>query len=213
MKSLVIQDCICDHRRTGVGHILEATAALLIRFPTRSFPFFPPNVKDAPPYTSSPTRRQAIIWGGTGLMITLVGALGWHWGSPTIRSLLHASAPQPKDSDFPLGESAPSVPTSEPLSRNSFAPYLNNDFLLQAGGTRSIFTAKLIEVSSERTQRTLKGVFSDFSILFEAPRHVSTEDGYFLVSHSLRGSVQIFLSPVGRSEKHTLLQAVISQRI
>jgi hypothetical protein len=213
MKSLVIQDCICDHHQTGVGHILEAMAALLIRFPTRSFPFSPPNVKDAPTNTSSPTRRQALTWGGIGLVTTLIGALGWHWGSPRIRSLLHASAPSPTAGDSPVRESSPSVPTSGPLSRSSFAPYLNNDFLLQAGGARTIFTAKLIEVSSERTQRTHKGVFSDFSILFEAPRFVSPDEGYFLVSHSLKGSVQIFLSPVGRSEKHTLLQAVISQRI
>lgn len=146
-------------------------------------------------------------------MTTVLGTLGWHWGRPRIQSLLHANAPAPKGSALPTGESSPSVPTFGPLSRSSFAPYLHNDFQLQAGGLGKIITAKLIEVSSERTQHTHKGVFSDFSILFEAPRYVSPDEGLFLVSHSLKGSVEIFLSPVGRSEKHILLQAVFSQRI
>ena len=175
------------------------------------------NVKNAIlPAPPSPTRRQTLAWGGTGLLTVVLGALGWHWGRPQILSLLNARSPQPKGSTAPSSSSPQAdqtVAATGPLSRSSFAPYLRNDFQLQVGRSSPVITAKLVEVSPERTQHTHKGAFTGFSLLFEAPRHLNVNEGLFTVSHSMKGSVQIYLSPVGRSDKHTLLQAVISQRV
>lgn len=156
-----------------------------------------------------------LAWGGSGLVASLLGALGWHWARRTEVAIFPVAKPAetaPRETSYsPREQSRPAAATG-PMSQSSFAPYVGNTFQLEIAGA-GLITARLVEVTAESTQKTPKGTFASFSILFEAPKTLFSEGGLFRVSHPIRGVIDLYLSPVGRSDKHTFMQGVLSQRV
>ncbi len=159
---------------------------------------------------SSPTRRRILGWGGAGM----IGGLAGYWGvrhQPSETEIKASTAP-PLPSAATPPESPPDSPASKTPShtgeirRDDFLPHLKSAFQLDSA-TR----CTLVEVSAARKMISPTAEFTSFSLLFTAPTGFAADSKIYHLTHAKMGAMDLFLSPVGRSNEQLHLEAVCSQ--
>lgn len=163
------------------------------------------------PANSPFTRRRILGWGGAGAIGGLAGYLGWPRGQAARAPL--AKEASPRQSTTALTDSAPAAPdlTRDGSRRDDFLPHLNSLFRVTSPTLASV-DCKLVEISSTQKLTGPAGNFTAFSLLFSAPTGSVTESQIYQVSHPQMGSMELFLSPVGKPSDRISLEAVFSQR-
>lgn len=160
------------------------------------------------PAEFSPARRVILALGATGLVAGIAGYVGLK-GTGTSQSPANAAGASPKSAGpTVIDTSAPAVVTE---ATRDFHAHLNTEFVVtspDSGESR----CKLIAVSPEVRQDTFKGSFVSFTLLFKASGRFLPEGGICRVSHENMKEMEIFLSPVGRTDKETTLEAVFYER-
>jgi hypothetical protein len=69
-------------------------------------------------------------------------------------------------------------------------------------------SAKLIEVESHNPGRRLPRM--PFSVIFDVPRPLLLEGGFYELLHPALGSMDLFMSPVDLRPRHRRLEAVFA---
>lgn len=94
------------------------------------------------------------------------------------------------------------------LQREKFLPHVNSNFRIDSG-----VDCKLVEIGENMRISAPKETFVSFSLMFSAPKELAVESRIYRLSHPQLGDLDLFLSPVGRSEKCVYLEAVCCQRV
>jgi hypothetical protein len=162
----------------------------------------------ATPTTSfpcSPTRRRILGWTGIG---ALAGAAGY-LGLPAIRK---TESPAPASSAArprPASSAAQSV--ADPSGSERFLPHLGSEFQLEAPSLSAV--CRLVEVSGTEITDAPTARYATYSLLFAAPQDFPAESRIYRVTHAHMETMELFLSPVGRSDERIHLEVVLSQRV
>ncbi len=158
----------------------------------------------------SHTRRRVLGWGSAGV----IGGFASYWGWPhePSESVIQAAAKpraagNPPDAPFDSPSAEISVSVGG-ICREDFLPHLKSAFQLDAS-TRGT----LIEVGAPQKLVSPTAEFTSFSLLFAAPATFVPDSRIYQLTHRQLGSMELFLSPVGRSTQQMHLEAVISQRV
>ena len=169
----------------------------------------------SPPKSSTRccTRRKLIGWGGGSVLAALGGYLGWprhandrpatgvHPAEPTVALAPHDAT----------GESAV-APVVGAIGREAFLPHLHSKFQLASpDGPHAV--CQLVEVSASKPLVSPGARFTSFSLLFSAASDFVAESRIYHLTHEQLDAMDLFLSPVGKSDKQVCLEAVFSQRI
>ena len=92
------------------------------------------------------------------------------------------------------------------LTRESFSPYLNQKFQIEADG--AAVEAELLEIKESGTAAA--GRRQPFSLTFRAAGNTVFPQRIYTVRHNDLGSLDIFLVPVGVDPAGVLYQAVFT---
>lgn len=152
------------------------------------------------------TRRRILGWSGIGIMAGVTGYMGW----PRLKN---ADSPAAASSTTTRAGSVPPepAPPAGPIRREDFLPHVNSEFQLEAPSPAT--TCKLIEVSAAESLVSPTARFTSFSLLFSAPKDFAAESQIHRLSHARMETMELFLSPVGKSGERVYLEAVFSQRV
>ena len=93
------------------------------------------------------------------------------------------------------------------VQRTDFEPVVGESVTLRARNGMAV-SAKLIEVESHNPRRRLPRM--PFSVIFDVPRPLLLEDGFYELLHPALGSMDLFMSPVDLRPRHRRLQAVFA---
>jgi len=173
----------------------------------------PPMASSQDSSTHCCSRRNLLRWGGGGALAALVGYLGWPRRGKDRplsggRSNEAAAAPAPQAAT--TGSAA--APAVAGVGRDAFLPHLHSKFQLASpDGTRT--ACQLVEVSAAKTLVGPDARFTSFSLLFIAASDFAAASTIYHLTHDQMDAMDLFLSPVGRSDQQVCLEAVISQRI
>ncbi len=169
-------------------------------------------------YPDSPqvsgTRRRIVAWGGVGLLASVAGYLGWPRQEKVDSVGLNKTSAKPFSGNSTQASS--DAPEPAPIvvikGRDVFLPHVESEFRLQYGPL-SFAQCKLIEVGALQTMHTPKADFTSYSLLFTASQDFVPESQMYRLSHEVLGTMDLFLSPIGKSKKRVYLEAIISQRV
>lgn len=157
---------------------------------------------------SIPTRRRFLGWSGISLATAAAGFAGWryakHWGElPSAVAMPQSSVPAP------LAPATPAI-NGGLFTAEAFIPQLQTEF--QAVSSNSVrHSLRLIEVTPAAEIQAARVTYTSFSVLFEAP-FFKAEGEVYSLEHAQLGSFDLFLSPVGKPNKKTFLEGIITQR-
>ena len=98
------------------------------------------------------------------------------------------------------------------MSREAFLPHLRSEFERATAGGVAV-ACRLIEVGAAEELSGPAGRFTSFALLFAAPKGFDGESRIYQVRHARMGSMELFMSPVGKCDKEVRMEAVFSQRI
>jgi hypothetical protein len=104
------------------------------------------------------------------------------------------------------------VPAEILKGRDVFLPHVESEFRLEYGPL-SFAQCKLIEVGALQTMHTPKADFTSYSLLFTASKDFVPESRMYRLNHEILGTMDLFLSPIGKSKECVFLEAIISQRV
>ncbi|CAN5908616.1 hypothetical protein BH11VER1_BH11VER1_36980 [soil metagenome] len=162
----------------------------------------------------SGTRRRIVAWGGVGVLATLAGYLGWprqeKGAVPAVSKLTVKSATG--NASQALSDPAEPAPIVALKGRDVFLPHVESEFRLEYGPL-SVTKCKLIEVGALQTMHSAKADFTSYSLLFTASKDFVPESRMYHLSHEVLGTMDLFLSPIGKSKERVYLEAIISQRV
>ena len=156
------------------------------------------------------TRRRVLGWSGGGVLAGVAGYLGW---------------PKPSTSTDTLTADAiaPSASTSGPITaepsaeiligRNAFVALMKSEFQIELADHSLATVCRLIRVGDEIPMISPSGRYTSYSLLFTAPIDFAAESRVYRMTHPQMESMDLFLSPVGKSEKFVHLEAVFSQKV
>lgn len=145
------------------------------------------------------TRRRILGWGATSAAGTIIAGFA-EAGQQTT-----ATDQQPSQALAP--DSTPVVIAPlQTTRREDFLPYLHDNFRLGA-----TLDCTLVEVSALQKHPKSISEFSSFTLLFEVPVGFVLQSKIHQLLHAHLGPMELFLSPVGDSQRH--LEAVFSQRV
>lgn len=161
---------------------------------------------------TSPTRRRVLGWGGAGVIGGLAGYWGWQTtASKTVIGASTDSTPSPAEKS---SESLPDSPSSvtparaDGLRREDFVAHLKSAFQLDSGAH-----CTLVEVGAAQKLVSPIAEFTSFSLLFTAPASSSADSRIYQLTHAEMGKLNLFISPIGRSNDCVYLEAVCCQRV
>jgi hypothetical protein len=98
------------------------------------------------------------------------------------------------------------------MSRESFLPHLGSEFDIESDpGTVTI--GRLIDVSPATRLTAPHASFTSFSLTFAVPRAFPAESRVHVVRHPELGTMDLFLSPVGRPAREVHLEAVFNHAV
>lgn len=146
----------------------------------------------------------------------MIGGLAGYWSWPRQPSGPVTGAPRvstkPVAANPPatLAESQSSGSPSHAAGtrREDFLPHLKSIFQLDSAPP-----CTLVEVSAAQKMIGPTAEFTSFSLLFSAPNDFAAESKIYHLTHGQMGTLDLFLSPVGRSKDQIHLEAVCSQRV
>jgi len=94
------------------------------------------------------------------------------------------------------------------LEHSEFSKYLNSNFRIRIGEEQTV-DAELVEITelmvSSRQER--------FAIVFRTSNDLFVGQGLWPMEHDQMGKFELFLVPVGRSEKGTSYEAVFNRLV
>ena len=164
------------------------------------------------PLSGSCTRRKLLAFGGVGVLAGIAGYAGWRgYGHGRIAV---GNAPQGKPVASAPGAAVRdgAVVSAGGLAREDFLPHLHTEFQLQTADGPGT-TCRLVAVSAANTLVSKTARFTAFSLMFSASADFVAESRIYHLIHERMGAMDLFLSPVGKSQDHVNLEAVFSQRI
>lgn len=154
---------------------------------------------------SSLSRRRILGWSGIGI---LAGAFGY-LGLPAMRK---AENPAPAGSAArPRSEPSAPAPPADLTGRDRFLPHLDSEFRLEAPSLSA--TCRLVEVSETEIMVAPSARYASYSLLFSATKDFLAESRIYRLSHDRMETMELFLSPVGRSGDRVHLEAICNQRV
>lgn len=162
----------------------------------------------------SGTRRRIVAWGGVGLLATVAGYLGWPRREEVDPVGLNKTSAKPVsgNSTQALSHAPEPAPLVAIKGRDVFLPHVESEFRLEYGPL-SFAKCKLIEVGALQTMHTPKADFTSYSLLFTASKDFVPESQMYRLSHEVLGTMDLFLSPIGKSKERVFLEAIICQRV
>lgn len=170
-----------------------------------------------PPETSTAnyyTRRRILGWGGAGVVSAVCayfvmkdpGSLGIAGNKAVVGG---QKSREVTGNGTDVAKSAQEVSSAGgDLQREKFLPHVNSNFRIDSG-----VDCKLVEIGENMRISAPKETFVSFSLMFSAPKELAVESRIYRLSHPKLGDLDLFLSPVGRSEKCVYLEAVCCQRV
>jgi hypothetical protein len=90
----------------------------------------------------------------------------------------------------------------------TFARLVNSQFRLRLAGEATA-DAELVELR----QGPASPSYEQFSLVFHAPSGTPPEQRIYTLEHAEAGIFELFLVPIGRTDRALLLEAVISRRV
>lgn len=159
-------------------------------------------------------RRSFLLLGGAATLSGVAAYLGLPnktWQRPARTG---ASPVKAVPNAMPASPAVEQAVVHRPSSlHESFLVNLHSDFqILQPDATSS--SCKLVEVSPTREMRTQAGVFTCFTLTFEARSGFPSDGAICRVSHPGMEPMDLYLSPVGRAkEGKSQLEAAFTLRV
>jgi hypothetical protein len=161
------------------------------------------------------TRRSVLGWSVVGILAAAAASFGWRRGQkPAVGRTAGArgGVPSPPQGPRHPGGTEKQVVAAKPMSRESFLPHQGSEFHIKSD-EHITTVGKLVEVGPARTLHGNAGSFVSFALLFEVRPDFAAQSRMYVVSHEQLGSMELFLSPVGKSKRHVHLEAVFSQAV
>lgn len=152
----------------------------------------------------SPTRRTIVGAGGVALIAGITGISLWRKSGGEQQAAGVTKAPQPVKPDDTIAAHTDSTAVS-------FNAHLNQEFSISGPSGEAL--CKLVEITPETRIQGKDKAWIGFSILFEAKPGFLNDGGICKVSREGFEPTEIFLTPVGRFENKTLLQAAFSHAV
>ena len=97
--------------------------------------------------------------------------------------------------------------------RNAFLPLVKSEFKIVSSVDSRAAVCRLVEVGDEMMTTAPTARYASFSLLFSASKDFVGEGNLYRLTHPQMKPMDVFLSPVGRSEKQVFLEAVFSERV
>jgi len=181
-------------------------------------PILRPQFMNAEPPPSLPgvSAKRRLMLAGIGASLCAATAAWLRWPQPTAQPAPTAKAgPAPRNQpEADAGHTdaaspAPSPATPGGFSRERFLPHLHSMFLVEDAN----LALRLEEVSPASTIAQGATVYTCFSLLFEGPAGPTVESATYRLNHGELGTLELFLSPVGRETPRPHYEAVFTQRV
>ncbi len=98
------------------------------------------------------------------------------------------------------------------FKKDTFTPYLNTTFRVQAGLAE--IDVKLVKISDFKAEakkpRSIKGT-ENFSLIFKAPANAHLHDNVYEIQHAAIGSFPMFLVGIGRNGGARRYEATVTR--
>lgn len=162
------------------------------------------------PVSSSLTRRRILGWSGVGIIAGVTGYLGWPKNSKPVAHPGTGTTQRAADTARPMADE----PMAEVLvGREAFVAHLKSEFQIESADHSLASACRLIEVSDEISLTSPTARFTSFSLLFTAPKGFAAQSQIYRLTHPQMEPMDLFLSPVGKSDEVVHLEAVCSQKV
>lgn len=156
------------------------------------------------------TRRRVLGWGGGGVLAGVAAYLGWPKPMTSTDTLTADAIAQSANNSGPIA----AEPSAELLTgRNAFVALLKSEFQIELADHSLAAVCRLVQVGDEISMISPSGRYTSYSLLFTAPIDFAAESRVYRMTHPQMESMDLFLSPVGKSEKFVHLEAVFSQKV
>lgn len=161
------------------------------------------------------TRRRVLGWSVGGVLAGIAGYLGWPKPTTSTDTLTADALAQSAGAE---SASTSGPITAEPsaeilIGRNAFVALLKSEFQIELADHSLATVCRLIQVGDEISMISPSGRYTSYSLLFTAPIDFAAESRVYRMTHPQMESMDLFLSPVGKSEKFVHLEAVFSQKV
>jgi hypothetical protein len=155
-------------------------------------------------------------WGAISAASLVAGLIGWRIAqrkeSPPLAWNPGDGLRRVNSNGEPLPDSEPVVePPATTPTREGFLKHMGTEFEIDVNGVRR--DCKLVDVSPGRTLRGKGATFTAYAILFQGPSAFKFESGTYRVKHPEMGTMELFLTQVGRFDKISQIEAVFSERV
>lgn len=165
----------------------------------------------------SPKRRLVVIGLGSGVLATLALKLGWWRAQPEGVASIPAPA-RPSGTRHTDARTAtdpqPVAKAPEPMTREWFLPHVQSKFDADMENVGRL-PLELVQVSAATTlvDREHHVKYNSFTLLFRGPKDMPEESKVFRLRHKALGSLDLFLSTVGRHKDRVEYEAVFSCKV
>jgi len=89
-----------------------------------------------------------------------------------------------------------------------FRPHIGTNF-----ESRTAEGVPLRLILEKITERPVQSRIAQFSLIFRGPAEIAASHGSYLMQHRTLGSLELFIVPIGASDKHRTYQACFSRHV